>query len=194
MMKRASTILITVLVLSTVFAVAQNPPQMPKPGPEQKNLDYFAGNWKTTGDLKPGPMGPGGKFTGTDRVEWMPGGFFLVSHSQDAGAMGNGSALAVYGYDADKKVYTYDEFNNRGEVVHATGTFDGKVWTWTSEMNMGGNSMKGHFILTETSPTAYTYKFEMSQDGTNWAPVMDGTGTKVASAGTAKKEEVTRQL
>src|SRR5947209_352917 len=98
MMKRASTILITVLVLSTVFAVAQTPPPTPKPGPEQKNLDYFAGNWKTTGDLKAGPMGPGGKFTGTDRVEWMPGGFFLVSHSQDASSMGKESGLGVYGY------------------------------------------------------------------------------------------------
>jgi hypothetical protein len=29
----------------------------------------------------------------------------------------------------------------------------------------------------------------MSQDGTNWAPVMDGGGTKVASAGTAKKKK-----
>jgi hypothetical protein len=187
-MKRTPAVTFAVLLLTSLFAAGQNPPPAPKPGPEQKNLGYFAGNWKTTGDLKPGPMGPGGKFTGTDRVEWMPGGFFLVSHSNDSGAMGKATALAVYGYDADKKVYTYDEFNSRGEAVHATGTFDGKVWTWTSEMNMGGNSMKGHFILTETSPTAYTYKFEMSQDGNNWAPVMDGTGTKVASTGTGKKK------
>jgi len=189
MMKRILTVTFAVLLLSSLFAAGQNPPPAPKPGPEQKNLGYFAGNWKTTGDLKPGPMGPGGKFTGTDRIEWMPGGFFLVSHSQDTSSMGKESGLAVYGYDADKKVYTYDEFNSRGEVVHATGTFDGKVWTWSAEMNMGGKSVKSHFILTETSPTAYTYKFEMSEDGNNWAPIMDGTGTKVASAGTATKKK-----
>jgi hypothetical protein len=73
--------------------------------------------------------------------------------------------------------------------VHATGTFDGKVWTWTSDSPMGGKPMKGQFILTETSPTSYTFKLEVSQDGKNWAPVMDGTGTKVAAAGTAKKKE-----
>ena len=187
-MKRAPIFVLAVLLLSSLVAVAQTPPPMPKPGPEHKNLAYFAGSWKLAGDIKPGPMGPGGKFTGTEHIEWMPGGFFLVSHSQGSSSMGKESGLAVYGYDADKKVYTYDEFSSTGENVHATGTFDGKVWTWTSESPMGGKPMKGQFILTETSPTSYTFKFEMSQDGKNWAPVMDGTGTKVAAAATKKKE------
>jgi hypothetical protein len=188
-MKRIPAVTLAVLLLSSLFAAGQNPPPAPKPGPEHKNLAYFVGNWKTTGDLKPGPMGPGGKFTGTDRIEWMPGGFFLVSHSKGSSSMGNWTGLSVYGYDAQKKAYTYDEFNSNGEVVHATGVFDGKVWTWSSDMTMGEKSVKTHFILTETSPTAYTYKFEMSEDGNNWAPVMDGTGTKVASAGTATKKK-----
>jgi hypothetical protein len=190
MMKRVSTVVFAVLLLSTMFAVAQNPPQMPKPGPEQKNLGYFAGVWQTTGDFKPGPMGPGGKSTGMDHIEWMPGGLFLVAHTTVSSSMGKVTGLAVYGYDADKKVYTYDEFNSWGEVVHATGTFDGKVWAWSSDLTMGGKAVKTHFILTETSPTAYTYKLEMSQDGDNWAPVMDGGGAKVAAAaGTAKKKK-----
>ena len=164
---------------------------MPKPGAEQKNLAYFAGIWKLAGDIKPGPMGPGGKFTGTERIEWMPGGFFLVSHSQGSSPMGKETGLAVYGYDTDKKVYTYDEFNSVGENVHATGTFDGKVWTWTSESPMGGKPMKGHFIVTQTSATSYAFKFEMSEDGNNWSPVMDGTGTKgAAAAATANKKKV----
>jgi hypothetical protein len=47
--------------------------------------------------------------------------------------------------------------------------------------------MKGQFILTETSPTSYTFKFEVSQDGNNWVPGMDGSGTKAAAA--TKKNE-----
>jgi hypothetical protein len=189
-MKRASTILftITILLSAALTSTAQQPPQPPKPGPEQKNLGYFAGNWKVTGDVKPGPMGPGGKFTGTEHAEWMPGGFFLVSHTQGSSPMGKETGLSIYGYDSEKKVYTYDEFNSAGENVHATGSFDGKVWSWTSEMTMGGKPIKGRFVLTETSPTAYTFKFDMSQDGTNWMPIMDGSGTKAAAAGTAKKK------
>jgi len=189
-MKRAAKVVFSILLFSTLLAIAQTPPQMPKPGAEQKNLAYFAGNWKLAGDIKPGPMGPGGKFTGTEHMEWMPGGFFLVSHSQGSSPMGKETGLAVYGYDADKKVYTYDEFNSVGENVHATGTFDGKVWTWTSESPMGGKPMKGRFVVTQTSPTAYAFKFEMSEDGNTWTPVMDGTGTKATvAAGTAKKKE-----
>ncbi len=188
-MKWAPRVTLAVLLFSTLVAVAQTPPQMPKPGAEQKNLAYFAGTWKLAGDIKPGPMGPGGKFTGTERMEWMPGGFFLVSHSQGSSPMGKETGLAVYGYDTDKKVYTYDEFNSAGENVHATGTFDGKVWTWTSESPMGGKPMKGHFIVTQTSPTSYVFKFEMSEDGNNWSPVMDGTGTKGAAAATATKKK-----
>jgi hypothetical protein len=187
-MKRLSTILLSALLFSTLAAMAQAPP-MPKPGPEQKNLAYFAGNWTTTGDIKPGPFGPGGKYTDTQHMEWMPGGFFLIAHMQSTMGPVKMTSAAVYGYDAEKKLYTYDEYNSNGEALHATGTFDGKVWTWSSDQTMGGKQMKSHFIETVTSPTSFTFKFEMSQDGgNNWAQVMEGTSTKTASTGTAKKK------
>ena len=190
MMKRASTIFIAFLLCAFLASVAQNPPQPPKPGPEHKNLNFFAGNWTLSGDVKPGPMGPGGKFTGTERNEWMPGGFFLLSHSKGSGALGEESALAVHGYDAEKKVYTYDEFSSTGENVHATGTFDGKVWTWTSEMTMGGKPMNGRYALTQTSATSCTFKFDLSQDGgKSWTTVMEGSGKKAGASGAAKKKE-----
>lgn len=185
-MKRISACLLTVLLFSTLLAFAQNPPEMPKVGPEQKNLAYFAGNWKLTGDLKPGPMGPGGKFSGTEHNEWLSGGFFLASHSQIASSMGKEIGLAVFGYDSAKKIYTYDAFNNMGEAEHATGTFDGKVWTWSSEATMGGKTMKTHFILTEGTPASYTFKFEMSEDGNNWTTMMEGKGSKAAGTATKK--------
>jgi hypothetical protein len=187
MMKRVSTIVMAVL-LSSLFAAAQAP-EMPKPGQEQKNLGFMAGNWNVTGDVKPGPMGPGGKYTGVEHTEWMPGGYFLVSHTQGSSAMGKETGLAIYGYDPGKKVYTYDEFNSVGEAVHATGTFDGKVWTWSTDIPAGGGkSMKSHFIVTEVSPTSYTFKFEVSPDGTSWTTFMDGSGSKVAGTGEATKK------
>lgn len=186
-MKRVTITLLVILLFSAVFVAAQNPPQMPKPGPEQKNLDYFAGSWTIAGDMKANPMGPGGKFTGTEHIEWMPGGFFLVSHSQASSSMGKETSLAIYGYDAEKKIYTYDEFSSTGESVHATGSLDGKTWTWTSDSTVQGKPIKGRFTVTETSATAYTFKFEMSQDGTNWTQIMDGSGKK--GAGTAAKKK-----
>ncbi len=175
-MKRASAI-----AIATVMLVAAASAQMPapKPGPEHKKLDYFAGTWTSDADSKPGPMGPGGKMTMTQDAKWMDGGFFVVMHSEyKSAAMGDGSGTSYLGYDPQDKVYTYDEFNSQGEAVHAKGTVDGDTWTWTNDMKMGPQTAKGRFTEKILSPTAYTFKFEMSMDGTTWNTVMDGKATK----------------
>jgi len=77
-MKRPSIIIVFLTLLFAFTVAARAQMQMPKPGPEHKKLDYFVGTWATDGDMKPGPMGPGGKFTGTSHDEWMDGGFFMV--------------------------------------------------------------------------------------------------------------------
>jgi|SRR5882672_971254 len=175
-MKRASAIAIATMLL---IAVASAQPPAAKPGPEHKKLDYFTGNWTSEGDVKPGPMGPGGKVTVSEDSKWMDGGYFVVMHSTfKGGAMGDGTGVSYMGYDPQEKVYTYDEFNSMGEVVHAKGTLEGDTWTWTNEMKMGPQTFKGRYITKIVSPTSYTYKFEVSPDGTNWSLVMDGKQTK----------------
>jgi len=171
----------TIAIVALLFAIAlplSAQMDMPKPGPELKKLDYFAGTWTTEGDIKPGPMGPGGKFGGTDHVQWMDGGYFLVTHSEFNGAMGKGTETSYMGYDTNDKVYTYDSFNTMGEANHSRGTVDGDTWNWHSEEKMGGQMMKGRFTLKVISATSYTMKFEMSPDGTTWTTVMEGKGTK----------------
>lgn len=61
-MKRTSkctpALIIATLLLAATASAQMN---MPKPGPEHKKLDYFTGSWACDSDVKPGPMGPGGK-------------------------------------------------------------------------------------------------------------------------------------
>ena len=174
-MKTLGTIAATLLFLSAA-AVAQM--EMPKPGAEHKKLDMFAGSWTLDGDMKPGPMGPGGKMTETEKCEWMEGGFYLVCHSDFKSGMGNGAGLSVMGYSTDDKAYTYREFNSWGEFTDSKGSVEGDTWTWTSDEKMGGMVMKGRFKMMVTSPTSYNFSFEMSQDGTKWTTVMDGKASK----------------
>jgi len=101
-----------------------------KPAPELAKLEYFVGTWAAEGEIEPGPMGAGGKFTGTNRVRWMDGGFFLVTQSEFLGPMGKGAETAYMGYDSDDKTYTYDSFNTLGEADHARGSLNGETWTW----------------------------------------------------------------
>jgi hypothetical protein len=163
------------LVLAGV-AVAQM--ELPKPGPELKKLDMFAGSWTLDGDMKPGPMGPGGKMTESEKCEWMEGGFFVVCHASFKSSMGDGSGITVMGYSTDDKAYTYREFNSWGEFTDSKGSVDGDTWTWANDEKMGGVTMKGRFIMKIISPTSYNFSYEMSQDGTKWAMVMDGKATK----------------
>src|SRR5215813_11663333 len=164
-MKRVSVVLLFSMLLTTVVAFAQMPGP---PAPELKKLDYFVGNWTMDGDVKPGPMGPGGKNTGTSKYEWMEGNYFMTSQGGYSGAMGTGKETAYYGYDANKKLYTYDSFSTAGEHNIATGTFEADTWTWVFDVPMGSMTAKGRFVMKVTSPTAYSYKLEFSQDGTNW--------------------------
>ncbi len=173
-MKNIAMTLAACLVLSA-FAAAQ---MAPAPGPEHKKLDAFAGTWTLDGDLKPGPMGPGGKMTETERCEWMQGNFFLVCHSDFKAEMMNGNGVSIMGYSTDDKAYTYREFNSMGEFSESKGSIDGDTWTWLGDQKMGPMTMKGRFIMKVTSPTTYTFSFEVSPDGSKWTTVMDGKATK----------------
>ena len=191
-MKRTLTLALLAVVIFAEAVWAQAPPQMPKPGPEQKKLAYFIGRWNTEGELKPGPMGPGGKFTSSDQNTWFPGGFFVVLHSNGKSPMGASHEIAFMGYDPEEKVYTYNSFDNMGEHDVSKGALEGDTWTWNSESKMGGQTMKGKFTIKEVSPTEYTFKFEMSTDGNTWTTAVEGKSTKVTAAPVAAEKKATK--
>jgi hypothetical protein len=183
-MKRISMIFLAATMLMAM-AAAQNPPAPPKPGPEVEKLKYFLGNWKQTGEVKPGPMGPGGKVTGTQKGALMPGGFYIEVHGAgEAPGYGKFTSTAYLGYDPQEKTYTYDEFDSTGEHTVAKGTLEGDTWTWTNEAKMGGKVMKGRYTEKITSPTSYDYKYEASIDGGEYMTIMEGRATKTGATAT----------
>ena len=136
------------------------------------------GDWTSEADIKPGPMGAGGKATGSTSCHWIEGNFFVSCKDESTTPMGKMSGLGVMGYDAAKKVYTWSGFNNMGQAEVAKGTVSGKTWTYTGENDLGGTNMKTRYTIVETSPTSYDFKFEASTDGAAWTTVMDGKVTK----------------
>ena len=167
-----------VIVLTTNQLDAQMAPATP--APELKKLDFLAGDWTDEGTMTMGPPGtPSTKWTMTTHAEWMEGNFFLVEHDDaDLGSMGKSTELAILGYDSDKKMYTYHAFSSTGEAGSSTGTVDGDSWTWLSTEHFGGKAMKGRYTMKVLSPTSYTMKYELSQDGANWTTAMEGKATK----------------
>ena len=171
-----TVVLVALFIAIALPAVAQM--EMPKPSPELKNLDYFVGTWTSEGENKPGPMGPGGKWTTTDHYKWMEGGFFLTGETEYSGPEGKTHGPFFLGYDTNDKVFTYDAFNTMGEAEHAKGTVSGDTWTYTGDLKMGPETYKGRYTMKITSPTSFTMKYEMSKDGTTWTTVMEGKATK----------------
>jgi hypothetical protein len=172
---KSRMILSAVVLVILAGVVAAQAPQMPKPGPEVKRLQYYAGTWHSEYEMK---MAPGGKMTGTDHSEMMAGGFFLLTHTEGKGSMGELKEVAVMGYDPLEKLYTYDAFNSFGEAEHFKGTVQGDTWTWTSKGNFGGKPTDMRFTAKEVSPTQYTMKLEVAT-GSGWTTVMEGKATKV---------------
>jgi hypothetical protein len=188
-MKRTSLIGLAAVML-VVSAAAQNPPAPPKPGPEIEKLKYFLGDWKQEGSIAASHAPGAGKYTGTFHNVMALGGFFVEEHCDASSGMGKWSITAFLGYNAQDKVYTYDEFASTGEHTVAKGTLEGDTWTWISESKMGGKTMTGRYTEKVTSPTSYDFKFEASTDGgKTWSTFLEGKSTKVPpkphGAGTA---------
>ena len=175
-MKNALAVLTAMTVLVLV-ASGQPPGGPPKPGPEHKLLDHFAGTWHFVGEMKPTPVSPAGKFEITQHNEWFPGGFFLVSRAEGKSPMGEEKSMTTFGYDRQEKSYSLYGINSVGMATSAKGTLDGDTWTWTTD-KMFGFPMKGRVIIRELSATSMTLKLETSSDGSTWETLIEGKGTK----------------
>lgn len=148
------------------------------PSPEHQKMDYFAGDWKLQGTIKPGPNGPGGDFTSTEHSEWVSGSFFLHTRSNMHSATGDVNGVRVMEYNADDKLYTNNAYNSLGGHQMAIGHVLDNTWTWTSEGKLNGVISKGRYTVTVVSPVAYTFKYETLTPTGAWALVMEGKATK----------------
>lgn len=170
---------VTLVAASTLRA--QAPPQPPKPGPEHQKLAYFVGRWTEEGEMKAGPMGPGGKVTSVSLCQWFAGGgFYLVCRSDGKGPSGQMRSLGILGYSTERKRYTYYGIDNSGMGGDpAYGDLAGDTWNWEGESMMGGKSVKYRYVIKQVSPDKYTWKWDMSVAGGAWTSVAEGTDTRV---------------
>ena len=169
---------IAVGLLLTGLAVAQTPQQWPTPSPEQQMMGYFVGDWKLEGTMKVSPTAPAGPFTSTEHAEWVPGSFFVETHSSMKSPMGNIRGMRVMEYNPADKVYTYNAYNSLGEHQVALGHVQGNTWTWTAEEKMNGATVNGRYTVTLVSPTSYTFKSEVATPSGGWSTVMEGKATR----------------
>ena len=181
-MKRIPQLLTLCAIAFAGFQVvaAAQAPQPQTPTPEHKRLGYFVGKWTVEGEMKPSPMGPGGKISSTDNCEWFEGGFAVICRSEGKTPMGPSKSIGILGYSAEEKVYTYYGVDNSMMSMTSVprGTLQGDTWTYTDENMMGGQKIKSRVTIKELSPTAYTFTMEVQGPDGKWMPMMESKSTK----------------
>jgi Protein of unknown function (DUF1579) len=181
-MMKAFTVLGAYAVISVAgpqLAAAQGQ-DPPKPGPEHKRLGYFVGKWNAEGEIKPGPMGPGGKMKSSDTCEWFEGQFSVICRYEGTGPMGPSKGIGILGYNTEEKVYTYYGVDNSNMTMASVpkGTVRGDTWTYTDESTYGGQKVKSRVTIKELSPTSYTFRMEMQGPDGKWTPMVESKNTK----------------
>ena len=169
---------IFLLLVAVAGISAQGPSGPPKPGPEHEKIAYFAGKWTSDGEIKPGPFGPGGKFTFTETCEWFAGKFALICNSEGMMAGMPIKGMSVMSYDMAENSYVYFETNNLGENTYSHGSVAGDTWTWTNESKMNGKTMQSRFTLKQLSADTCSYKFEMASGSEPFMVIMEGKQTR----------------
>jgi len=178
-MKRLVLVVFLALAVPCLaFGQAQTA-QPPKPGPEAQKLAYYVGTWKGEGEIKAGPFGPGGTFSGTESCEWFAGGFHVVCRRESTGPEGKMTELEILAYDAEAKAYTTYSIDSSGFSGGAKGSLTGNTWTSLWEGKAAGKPAKYRYTGVQVSPTSLTFKIEYSVAGGPWGVVLEGKSTKV---------------
>jgi hypothetical protein len=177
LMRALLAVILIVMLACASSARAQTSQPPHKPSSElQKEGDYYVGNWKLSGETKKSPFGPGGeKFESSERLEWMPGGFFLLARSYEGEKW---TGLTIIGYDEKKKILTHTAYNARGEIELMEGTEQGDTEIWSGDGSVSGKPVRQRLTIKRVSPTLYTFKYEIAAQRGDWSLVYEGQGTK----------------
>ena len=173
-------ILITLVLTltSTPITVAEDA-SAPQPTPEHKELEMWIGSWTGSGEMKPGPFGPGGPMQWAEVCSRFGGsGFHVICNSTGTAPTGPMQGLGILGYHPGKKVYTHYGIDNSGWAGLSDGTRSGDSWTFESEDTMEGKTYHSRFTIMMNSPTEMKFTLEMSEDGKSWTGMMEGISKK----------------
>jgi hypothetical protein len=164
-MKRIGFAVSFVIVVLAAALLAQS--VAPKPGPEQKKLNIWVGDWTIEGESLATSLGPARKYVGKATVRPILDGFFVEWQGQTGGASWN----EVDGYDALNKAYFWTGFTNDGSFNSVTYTIDGTTVKYSGTHILGDKQYRIRGTVEFVSDfMSCVDKQEVSADGRTWMP------------------------
>ena len=180
-MKRIVCSVSLVILVLALAAWAQAP--APKPGPEHQKVKMYVGHWTYTGEYKPGPIGPGGAFTGEYNAQMILGGFFLQGHWTEKNPSGEVKGFETFGYDPANKNYFQSQYQDDGSMASGVLTVSGNTWTYSGKTVAAGKQYAFRATLVFAADLAgIELKADISTDGSTWTPFIEAKFTKAKPA------------
>jgi hypothetical protein len=132
------------LLTATSAAMAQTPPEMPKPQKEHEWLTQLAGEWETAGEVVAVPGQPAITCKGKETVRAI-GPFWIVCENQNSIMEMQMMGVLTIGFDPKKDKYV-------GTWIDSVSNF---IWSYEGTLDEDGKKLT---LLTEgpnpTNPTA----------------------------------------
>lgn len=180
-MRRMNVLLFFLVVCFATAMQAQAP--APKPDPELKKLHVWLGDWTVEGKYKPGPLGPGGKFTAEYTGQMILGGFFFQDRYTEKGAMGETRALGIEAYDPVNKNFVSNYYYSTGSRFSGVLTVSGNTFTWEGKFVVGGKQYQFKCpLIFAADLMSGTERGEISADGKTWTPFLEAKWAKAKAA------------
>ncbi len=151
--------------------------EMAQPTAAHRKLERLAGKWRGTEKIHPAPWDPaGGPATGTLENRIALDGFAVIQdYAQERNGAVNFRGHGVFYYDAATQTYVLDWLDSMGSPrSEMRGQFEGETLRVKCQGPMGW--VRCSFDLG--TPGAYSFMMEVSPDGNQWFPAMEGSYTK----------------
>jgi hypothetical protein len=180
MMKSPFAFALMLLSVPTLALAQPAAEPAPGPGPEIREMGYYAGSWEGHGETLAGPFGEAGALSSHMTCEWFTGGFQMVCRGEETGPSGARGFLNIKSWDEVTRTYSEYSVSSLGESEYSRGgTLDGNRLTWTIEQDLGGTPTRIRYTEVRVSPVLMTYQAEISVDGQPWSTLARGEIAKV---------------
>lgn len=145
---------------------------IPSRGPEHERLEIFLGDWRIEGkNLEGAGEHAGTAVSGTQKVEWMPGQFFLVQRETVQFGSSSHQTLWITRWDAARRRYGVSFFDSLGFTRIYEVSVDGETWRF--------EGLRERATLTfDEHSDSYTGHWERKVDG-RWVPLCEYRATRV---------------
>jgi hypothetical protein len=152
--------------------------EMPKPTDAHRKLQSLVGTWKAEEKMFPSPWDPkGGTAVGRAINRLALDGFAIIQdYEQTSKDVVNYWGHGIFTWDPASQSYVLYWFDSLGMGVNVfKGSFDENKLTLTYKSDQGYTRASWKF----TSDKSYAYKMEVSGDGNQWQPMMEGSYSRI---------------